>query len=79
MKGKDIALCVLLVLTIFNTYDNYQRNIHLNSTANPKNEPVVIEYCTWDRGHYTVAVKQNNIDTIKKTVAMLGKSIEGCV
>lgn len=78
MTHKNLGLSILLFICILNIYQSYQVKTQLNKLVNPAHKPSTAIYCTWDRGNYTLAVDSTNQKAIKETVAILGKSIEGC-
>lgn len=78
MTAKNSVLLMLLLLCISQAYQIKQHYFMVSALAVINSKLADVEYCTWDRGHYTLAVDKANKTMVAETVAKLGESIEGC-
>ena len=78
MTAKNSILLMLLLLCIGQAYQIRQHYFVVSALALINSKLPMVEYCTWDRGNYTLAVDKANKRMVAETVAKLGESVEGC-
>lgn len=78
MTAKNSVLLMLLLLLIGQLHQIRQHHFTVSALAVINSKLPVVEYCTWDMGHYTLSVDKVNKKMVAETVAKLGESVEGC-